>query len=240
MRLAGRLFIIALLAAAPVCIVAQEPSAAPTWNDLKAQGIAPYRQLNVADFPVDDAMHQNFGFFIKPAIQPRYHFSIKPHGSFAYAFVDQWLVFSGFHQKETSRRSKFKGMKEELPYAQALLDISEIHARQMATLKTGELPNARGETFEKADAELRRKLNEFMDARFKQAQSEMEAFAKETKNGADKKKVKQLAAEIRKRLDAIAPLTVQPTDATPPSPAPSGSPMPTASSSPAESATARR
>lgn len=210
-------------------------SPAPTWKELSEQGIVPYRQLTVADFPVDDSVHANFGFFIKPAIQPRYHFAIKPHGSFAYAYVDQWLVFSGFDKRETSRRSKFKAMKEELPYAQALLDISELHARQIAALKTGELPNARGGTFQEADAELRRKMNEFIDARFAQAKAEMEAFAKETKNGADKKKVKQRAAEIRKRLTATPVTTAQPTDVTSVHAAPSGSPAAVATASPAPS-----
>ncbi len=180
----------------------------PTWKELTDEGIAPYRQLTVDDFPVDDTVHASFGFIIRPTIQPRYHFTIKPHGGFAFAYVDQWLVFSGFNKKETTRKSKFKTMKEELPYAQALLDISEIHARQMGALKTGELPNARGNTFEQAEAEIRRRMNEFMEAKFNQAKAEMEAFAKETKNGTDKKKVRQLAAVIRKRLDTTPATTV--------------------------------
>ena len=208
----------------------------PTWQDILALGIVPYRQLTVDDFSINDAADPKHAFYIKTAMEPRYHFFLKPHtNGFVYGYIDQWMVFSGFNKKASWRKSKFKTMKAELPYVQALLEINEIHARQLAALKTGELPNARGETLEKAEAELRRKMDEFMDARFKPAQAEMEAFAKETKNGGDKKKVKQLAAGIRKRLDGTPATTVQPTDATPASPAPSASPAAAATASPAAS-----
>ena len=201
-----------------------------------ALGIAPYHQLTVDDFPVNDTAHPQHAFHIKTAIQPRYHYMLKPHSNgFVYAYIDQWLIFSGLDKKETSRKSKFKTMKAELPYAQAILDINEIAARQLAALKTGELPQGRGANYDDARADMEAKLKQFLEQKYRANQAEMEAFAKATKNGADKKKVKELAAEIRKRLDATPATTVQPAAVTPAGAAPSASPVPPATASPAAS-----
>ncbi|MEO5722024.1 MAG: hypothetical protein ABIR71_11200 [Chthoniobacterales bacterium] len=180
----------------------------PTWKDLTAQGFAPYHQLTVADFAVDDEAHPKNAFYIATSIQPRYHFTSKPYNGFAFAYVDRWMIFSGFNKKETSRKSAFKEMKAALPFAQALLDINEINARRLAALKEGELPSARGKSFEEVRTELARKLNEFLAVKYKENNAEMEAFAKATKNGADQKKVRALAAEIAQRLKDTPATTV--------------------------------
>ena len=103
-----------------------------------AEGFVPHHQLTVADFPIDDKAHPKNGFYIATAIQPRYRFIIKPRGGFAFAYIEQWLVFSGLNKKETSRKSAFKQMKDALPFAQALLDLNEINARRLAALQVGE------------------------------------------------------------------------------------------------------
>ena len=199
-----------------------------------ALGIVPYRQLMVEDLPIDDNAHPKHAFHIKTAIEPRYHYRLKPHtNGFVYAYIDQWMVFSGLNKKESSRKSKFKTMKAELPYAQALLDINEIHARQLAALKEGELPQGRGANFDEARADMEAKLKQFVDAKYAQGSAEMRAFAEATKNGENKKKVRELAAEIRKRLDATPATTVQATDAPLTGVAPSPSPTPPVNASPA-------
>lgn len=187
---------------------APTPLPPPTWTDLMAQGVAPYHQLTVADFPVNDAAYPKDAFHIGTAIQPRYHFISKPRNGFAFAYVDRWMVFSGLNKKETSRKSTFKQMKGALPYAQALLDINEINARRLAALKEGELPSGRGNTFEEAQLELGRKLEEFLQAKYRENQAEMEAFAKASGYGANPKKMRELAAEIAKRLKATPATTV--------------------------------
>ena len=186
----------------------ETPPAAPTWKDMMALGIAPYHQLTVEDFLVDDVAYPKNAFHIGTAIQPRYRFISKPYNGFAFAYVDRWLVFSGLSKKETSRKNAFKQMKEALPYAQALLDINEINARRLAALKEGELPSGRGNSFEEARLELGRKLQEFLDVKYRENQAEMEAFAKATANGTNQKKVRDLAAEIAKRLTATPATTV--------------------------------
>jgi hypothetical protein len=198
-----------LALAALTCARGEEtPPAPPTWKELMAQGFAPYHQLTVTDFPVDDAAYPKNAFHIGTAVQPRYRFIFKPYNGFAFAYVDQWLVFSGLNRKETSRKSAFKEMKAALPYAQALLDINETNARRLAALKEGELPSGRGNTFEEAQLELRRKLQAFLDAKYRENNVEMEAFAKATGHGANQKKMRELAAEIAKRLKATPATTV--------------------------------
>ena len=99
-------------------------------------------------------------------------------------------------------------MKEGLPFAQALLNLSEINARRLAALKEGELPSARGNSFEEAQTELARKMKEFLDAKYRENNAEIEAFVKATKSGTNLKKTRELAAEIAQRLKATPPTTV--------------------------------
>ena len=224
--------ITALAAASYTMAQDKPPPAPPTWQDMLAAGIVPYRQLTLEDVPIDDKADAKHAFYIKTAIDPRYHYFLKPHtNGFVYAYVDQWLVFSGLNKKESWRKSKFKTMKAELPYAQALLDINEIHARQLAALKPGELPQGRGASVDEARTDMEAKLKQFVEAKYAAGSAEMRAFSEATKNGVDKKKVKQLAAEIRKRLDATPATTVQANGAPQ-----SASPTPSVSASPAASA----
>ena len=205
-----RLIAVALALAAACAAYAQDkPPEAPTWQEMLAAGIVPYRQLTVEDFAIDDEAHPKHAFHIRTAIEPRYHYMLKPHtNGFVYAYIDQWMVFSGLNKKESSRKSKFKTMKAELPFAQALLDINEINARQLAALKTGELPQGRGATYDEARSDMEAKLKQFLEQRYRQNQAEMDAFAKATNSGQNKKKVRELGADIRKRLEATSASTV--------------------------------
>ena len=57
-------------------------------------------------------------------------------------------------------------------------------------------------------------LKDFLAAKYKETEAEAEAFMKATGHSANKKKVRELAAEIRKRLEATPPATVPFTEAT--------------------------
>jgi hypothetical protein len=197
-----------------------EPRPRPTWQDAMAKGMVPYHQLTVDDFPVNNKVHPESNFFIRTATAPQYHIILKPYQGSVYAAIDEWMVFSGLDKIETSRKSRFKTMKAALPYAQAILDINEIHARQIATLKPGELPSARGNTVEEAQTQLTAKLKEFLAVKYKENEAEAEAFMKATGYNANKKKVRELAAAIRKRLEATPETTVP----YPEAPAPGTSP----------------
>ena len=229
------------LALTTLSAVAQETAVATNWQEVMAKGLVPYRQLTVDDFPVNDSAHPGSAFYIGATYQSYYTFYLKPHTTgWIYAYIDQWKIFSGLDKKVTSRKSYVKNMKAELPFAQALLDINEIYARQIAALKPGELPVGRGATAAEARADMEGKLKVFTEQKYAPSQTEMEAFSKATKNGADKKKVRELAAEIRKRLDATPAATVPyPEPAATGSTPAMASPAPTASPSPAGSPLAR-
>lgn len=184
------------------------PAALPTWQEELAKGYAPYHQLTVEDFRIDDSAHPKNAFYIKTVVDPRYRFLLKSYNGFAFAYVENWMVFSGLNKNETSRKSALKNIKAELPYAQALLDLSEIYARQLAALKPGELPQGHGNSFEEAQTDLETKIKAFTETGYSGMNAEMDTFEKATKNGGDRKKVRELGGKIRKRLDATSASTV--------------------------------
>lgn len=196
------------LAVAGNALAQDESRPRPTWQDAIAKGMAPYHQLTVDDFPINNKVRPEHNFYIRTAIAPQFRFILKPHGGFVYAAIDEWMVFSGLDKIETSRKSRFKTIKAELPYAQAIFDLNEIHARRIGALKTGELPSARGNTAEEARTQLTARLKEFLAAKYKEGDAEAEAFMKATGYGANKKRVRELAAGIRKRLEATPDTTV--------------------------------
>jgi hypothetical protein len=209
------------------------PPSITSWDDAIKRGFLPYHQLTVDDFPVKDRPERDGGYNVKTFIEPRWQFYLKPYNGWIHAYVGQWLVFSGFDRNESWRNSKFHEMKAELPYAQAILDIAEIYGRELAALKEGELPQARGATQEEARAELEGKIKVFCNERYARAQAEIDKLAKETDRGAKRKKLQELSAAIRKRLEALpaAPAPSSPIPAAASS-APSVTPVPTATATP--------
>jgi hypothetical protein len=62
----------------------------PGWPDEMAKGYVPYHQLTIEDFPVNDRVHVDSGFWIKPFIHPRYQFYLHG-GGLVYAYVSDGL-----------------------------------------------------------------------------------------------------------------------------------------------------
>jgi hypothetical protein len=83
-------------------------------------------------------------------------------------------------------------------------------------LAPGEFPGGKGDSVAAAQADLDARVTAFCQERFKAFDVERDALVKETRQGENKKKVRELAAAIRKRLDA--------TPATPATPPPSATP----------------
>jgi hypothetical protein len=186
-------------------VCAQEPSPSPspfpTWKDEIAKGYLPHHQLTAEDFPINDEAHPKAAFWLQPFAHQFWHCALKPASNgFVYAYVTDWIVFSGFDKNLSARNSKFREIKKFLPYIQALFDISELHARKHAALKPGELPSGQGETFEKARAQLDDRLQAMFQTKAWEAQKETDEFEKATNQGQNQKKVRELAAEIKKRL----------------------------------------
>jgi hypothetical protein len=186
-------------------VCAQEPSPSPspfpTWKDEIAKGYLPYHQLTAEDFPINDEAHPKIAFRLQPFAHQFCHYALKlSSNGFVYAYVTDWIVFSGFDKNLSSRNGKFREMKTFLPYMQAIFDIGELHARKLAALKPGELPSGQGETFEKARAQLDDRLRAMSQTKAWDSQKEIDEFEKATNKGQNQKKVRELGAEIKKRL----------------------------------------
>jgi len=180
-------------------------AASPDLQDEIAKNFVPYHQLTTADFPINDKAHRETSFWLSTFLHYYYHSLTKSTpGGVVYAYVTDWTIFSGLDKNETSRRSKAGSLKDDLPYAQALLDLNEIRARQMAALAPGEFPGGKGDSVAAAQADLDARVKAFCQERFKAFDVERDALVKETRQGENKKKVRELAAAIRKRLDATA------------------------------------
>jgi len=186
----------------------ENTSGMPSWKDEMARGFMPYTQLKVEDLPIDDKTDPGSAFNLKSFIHPRWHFLVSEKEGVVDVAVDQWMVFAGMDKNVSWRKSAFKQMKETLPYAQALLDINELYARQLGALKLEELPQVRSTSIVEASTELESNLTELARQKYQQMQVEQDEFTKATENGHDAKKVREKAAEIRKRLDATPRTTV--------------------------------
>ena len=186
-----------------------------TWEAELAQNHTPYHQLTLKDFRIDDKAHPEADYTVKTFLDPQYHYlqHIADDGT-AHVYVTDWSIFSGLDKNDTVRKSGVRDMPERLPYAQALLDLSELRARELAALRPTQLPSAQGGSIEAARAALDEKIKVLCADKFAQAHAEMQEFEKATRKGTDRKKVRELAGGIRKRLDALPPVPG-------PSPAPS-------------------
>lgn len=206
---------------------AQSPSSQPvTWEDEIARNFLPYHQLTVGDFRIDDRAHPDMGLWVRTFAQPCYRCEVKQAANgMVYTHVMEWTIFAGLDKNESCRSSKFRDIKAGLPYAQAMLDINELYARRLAALKPGELPSGEGATAEQARFQLDDRLTAFCRTKMDAASKEVESFAEKTKKGQNQKKVRELAAEIRKQLEATPPIKpLSPTLSVSPAPTPSRSP----------------
>jgi hypothetical protein len=191
----------------------------PTLQDEIAKGFIPYHQLTIEDFPINDQVHREAGFWVKTFVHPYWWAQYRFAPNSIYAYIGEWVVFSGLDKNESSHKSWLQDMKSELPYAQALLDINEIHARRLAALKSGELPRGEGASLKATRANLVTKIHLFCQREFAQIQAEMDEFAKATNKGSNQKKVRELAAEIKKRLASLPVANASPSSAVSAAPA---------------------
>ena len=183
-------------------VIPISPDSAPSWKTEMAKGFLPYHHLVSLDFPVKDGGSAKTAFMLQPFEHCYYSVESKAGADgFIYCYVANWKVFSGFDRNASWRNPK-ADMKAVLPYAQALLDLAETQSRQFGALKEGELPSAKGTTFEEAQFRLRDVLGAFNHKHSWDLQKEIEKFVEATKQGQDRAKVTQLAEEIRKRLQA--------------------------------------
>ncbi len=149
----------------------------------------PYHQLTVDDFPVNDRVHPGVGYWIKTFVDPRFHFYLKPYNGFGHAYVSDWIVYSGFDKRESSRKSTYHELKTDLPYVQALLDINEIYARELAIIKVGDLPEGRAANYAAAQADLEQKIKALVSKSTKRATQKPMLSRKRLTMGRTRKKL---------------------------------------------------
>jgi hypothetical protein len=104
-----------------------------------------------------------------------------------YAYVKDCTVFSGFNKNLSGRKSKFRGMKDELPYAQALLDINELYARRLAALKPSEFPSASGATCPEVQRQLENRIEALCQVQLAEAQKKPKHWQRQRTTGRRKK-----------------------------------------------------
>jgi hypothetical protein len=195
---------------------ASNPAALPRWEDEILNGYIPYHQLTTDDFPVKDGVNPEAAYWVQPFVHYYYNcISKMAHGGMVYAYVKDWTVFSGFNKNLSGRRSKFRKMKDELPYAQAILDINELYARRLAALQPGEFPSGSGGTWAEAQRQLENRIEMLCQIQMKEMRNEAETLAKATNNGQNRKRVGELSAAIKKRLAQLPPANGPSPTATP-------------------------
>ena len=209
---------------------AQQPS--PSWatgpscDQLVGKDFVPYHQFTADDFPVNDRVHPETAYWVRPFARPLYHFvSIQSPGGNFYLHITDWTVCSGLDKNESSRKSSARNSKQYLQSAQAILDINELYARHLAAVPLAELPSGEGKTFDEARAQLESRVTLFGEKTFNQAAKEAKEFYEATSKGREQKKVRELAAGIKKRLAALS----APTPASTASSSPMDRPTPTRS-----------
>jgi hypothetical protein len=238
------LFVPLLLSAgepeSPTVSPSASPSVIPTWTLETAKGYLPYRQLNVEDFPVRDKRPSEGAYYIQTFLHYYYHYLMKmARGGMIYAYVMDWTVFSGFDKNLSFRNSKFHQMQAELPYAQVILDINELYARRLAALQPGELPSASGKNWQEAQSHLKSRVDQLCEMQLSEARIEQNAFTSATDHGQNKKKVRELSAEIKKRLAILVSATPSPSAVSTVSPSAVSTVSPTAGLSSLPSAETR-
>ena len=181
-------------------------------------GYLPYHQLRADDFPIKDNLSPEAAYWVQPFVHYYYNcISKMAQGGMIYAYVKDWTVFSGFNKNSSGRIRKFNTMKEELPYAQAILDINELYARRLAALQPGEFPSGSGTNWPAAVRQLENRVETVCAVQMSEMRKEAETLAKATNNGQNKKRLRELSAAIKKRLAQVEA-------ATSPSPIPTPNP----------------
>ena len=215
--------LVTLLAAEPeISVPPPNPQAQPKWEDEILNGYLPYHQLTAEDFPVKDNLRPGMAYWIEPFLHYYYGSIGRGQQGTMYAYVKDWTVFSGFNKNLSGRKSGFRGMKDELLYAQSLLDLNELYARRLAALQPAEFPRGTGRTWPEAQRQLEEGIEKLCQMQMTEERKEAETLAKATNNGQNKKRVRELSAAIKKRLAQVTPAST-PTAA--PSPQP-GMPLP--------------
>jgi hypothetical protein len=200
----------------PVPAPSPDVTAIPTWAEEIAHNLIPYHQLKTEDFPKNDKGAAAYAFSLTPFMHYFFNYTIRPGpNGILYAYVSDWTIYSGIDKNQTWRRVSTRELEANLPYAQAVLDLNEIACRQIALLKSVDLPRAEGWSLPEVKGDLKRRADAFVSEKLEAMTAERAKLQRETNFGRDLAKMKKVSAAIRQRLEALPPI---------PSPTPMGAP----------------
>jgi Bacterial protein of unknown function (DUF922) len=173
----------------------------PPWKEEMAKGCFPYHHLAVSDFPVNDNLHPEFGMYTRVFFHYEYNHRWSIQNAHVVDRVTRWLVWSGFDQNKSSRKSWFKLGDEALPHEQGHLDINELYSRRLAEISVDKLPRGEGADPKEASGDLRRKMEALADRVSAQARKEHDQYDAETAHGKNLSKQREWSAAIQTRLE---------------------------------------
>jgi Bacterial protein of unknown function (DUF922) len=174
----------------------------PSWEEEIANGHYPYHRLTPADFPINDAVYQQFGMHTEGFFQIHYHDHWTEIGGRAIALIIDWKVWSGFDRTKSSRRSWYQHTAETLTHEQGHLDINELHSKRLADTPLDKLPVGQGTTGPEAEADLARKMKALGERVVAEMHAEQERYDAETNHGKNAEKQRVWSAAIQTRLQS--------------------------------------
>jgi Bacterial protein of unknown function (DUF922) len=172
----------------------------PSWEEEIAKGHYPYHRLTSADFPINDAVHRQFGMHTEGFFHFHYHDHWTENSGHAVARIVDWNVWSGFDRTKSSRKSWYQHIAETLPHEQGHLDINELYSKRLADTPVDQLPVGQGTTGPEAEADLARKMKALGDRVTAEMQAEQEHYDAETNHGKNAAKQREWSAAIQTRL----------------------------------------
>ena len=172
----------------------------PSWKNEMAKGHFPYHRLTAADFPINDAVHSQYGMYTRGFFQFRYHENWTERDGHAVARIDEWSVWSGFDRNKSSRKSWFTRVPETLLHEQGHLDINELFSKRLAGTPLDKLPIGDGPTGKEAEADLKRKMDALADRISAEEKIEQDRYDAETNHGKIERKQQEWTATIQARL----------------------------------------
>jgi len=172
----------------------------PSWKQENAKGHFPYHRLTAADFPINDAVHTEYGMYTRGFFQFRYHENWTERDGGAVARINEWSVWSGFDRIKSSRKSWFTRVAETLPHEQGHLDINELFSKRLADTPLDKLPIGEGRTGKEAEADLKRKMDALADRISADEKVEQDRYDAETDHGKNGAKQQEWTAAIQARL----------------------------------------
>jgi Bacterial protein of unknown function (DUF922) len=164
--------------------------------------LVPYRPLTWDDFRISDSGDPSVQAHTQGRITYQYRSQVMGRGGSYTAVITALAFDSGFDPAGSWRKSQLASDPAELlKHEQGHLDINEIHAAALRSMKPKQLPIGRGPSPNAAVRDLGDNLQTLFDARIAAAQKEQELYDKETDHGRNSDKQKEWNEKLARRKE---------------------------------------